>query len=643
MQQRKQQRGGGQAGKKRRRPQQSLVTQAEKTAKKAKIVETPVAPVVLPKNDLISEAKEVSSVLPATYVASEADVKELLEVIRGELTKEEFANELWNQLPFVSSNSVSRLCKLLGGPQLNFEYVRSLYRAQKMYLQKDVKLLQYSTEDDEVTELQESGELGWDEALTLMKEEGWALSLPALHWYSPSVLRLYSLFSSYFGGNDGVQIEFTLAPFGSHPAPPLANGRHVFLCQLEGAQDVHIFKAPDSATAQRGVTDQEAVVYGLADLLAGGADLHVDSLLVEQGDIVYIPGTQDFIYFRQPMDALEKEEERRNKPKKKKELEKEEHKGKSLDIIITVPNQVSVEGFLELVSKEASATVLGQGTKVPAKFPSIFKNVKTTEDKDKAKKDSELISQVLQKSIEISPKIQNYLEFRSQFHKSDFTCAMPTFDLISELKKNQGLVVMENFLPDAVASKLESVLKGILEHQWVATEAERDYEHNNIAHTFVSSKSFAYSESVFDIFRRLVPQQLMTISAARYTKGHFIEKHDDRALKTINEQVYERDIAVVYYLSRDFNEEDGGAFVDLNAGDDQPKPFIPKFNSLVAFNIPREHAVAPVLSDKSRYSLFGWFLKPHLPTEEEQGEDSEAEPEEPEGQEGSGEEEEASQ
>lgn len=84
----------------------------------------------------------------------------------------------------------------------------------------------------------------------------------------------------------------------------------------------------------------------------------------------------------------------------------------------------------------------------------------------------------------------------------------------------------------------------------------------------------------------------MTLSAARsvisrsvithlrrYTKGHFIDKHDDRAMKTVNGNVYDRgmseslvitnwllDIALVYYLSRDFTEEDGGAFVDLNEG-----------------------------------------------------------------------------
>lgn len=107
----------------------------------------------------------------------------------------------------------------------------------------------------------------------------------------------------------------------------------------------------------------------------------------------------------------------------------------------------------------------------------------------------------------------------------------------------------------------------------------------------------------------------------------------------MNKRVYERDIAVVYYLSRDFTEDDGGAFVDLNDGgkfrekilklrilyffanvlsvDDKPKPIVPKFNTLVSFVIPREHAVSPVVTDKVRYSLFGWFLKPVEAQEEE--------------------------
>lgn len=104
-----------------------------------------------------------------------------------------------------------------------------------------------------------------------------------------------------------------------------------------------------------------------------------------------------------------------------------------------------------------------------------------------------------------------------------------------------------------------------------------------------------------------MPKQLMTVSAARYTTGHFIEAHDDNAFKVVDEKLYERDIAVVYYSTEDWQEADGGLFVDMFGGNSDN--LVPEFNSLVCFVVPRMHAVSRVVSPKQRLSIFGWFLK----------------------------------
>ena len=38
--------------------------------------------------------------------------------------------------------------------------------------------------------------------------------------------------------------------------------------------------------------------------------------------------------------------------------------------------------------------------------------------------------------------------------------------------------------------------------------------------------------------------------------------------------------------------------------------FVPQFNSAVAFLVPRQHEVTKMISDRSRYSIFGWYLRP---------------------------------
>eukprot|EP00960_Hanusia_phi_P011095 325198-Hanusia_phi.AAC.1 len=73
-------------------------------------------------------------------------------------------------------------------------------------------------------------------------------------------------------------------------------------------------------------------------------------------------------------------------------------------------------------------------------------------------------------------------------------------------------------------------------------------------------------------------------------------------------------------LTADHQEENGGALVDVETGN----RYLPEFNSLIAFKIPRYHAVSdgketrgkfvtllqvePVRGSRPRYSIFGWFL-----------------------------------
>ncbi len=112
----------------------------------------------------------------------------------------------------------------------------------------------------------------------------------------------------------------------------------------------------------------------------------------------------------------------------------------------------------------------------------------------------------------------------------------------------------------------------------------------------------------------------------QYLHSHFIDPHDDRAYKTIGGKQYSRSIAVIYYLTPNWTEEEGtdpiqnfmktksntslligGALIDIDA---DSKKYVPEFNSLIAFTVPRWHQVEIMQTDRPRYSIFGWFLEP---------------------------------
>ena len=48
----------------------------------------------------------------------------------------------------------------------------------------------------------------------------------------------------------------------------------------------------------------------------------------------------------------------------------------------------------------------------------------------------------------------------------------------------------------------------------------------------------------------------------------------------------------MWHLSKDFKDEDGGVFVDEESG----KRYVPRWNTLVHFEVPRWHAVTPVVT-----------------------------------------------
>ncbi len=95
------------------------------------------------------------------------------------------------------------------------------------------------------------------------------------------------------------------------------------------------------------------------------------------------------------------------------------------------------------------------------------------------------------------------------------------------------------------------------------------------------------------------------MAGSLYKNCDYLLCHDDR--------LEERKIAYIYYLSEDFNESDGGAFVMLKSKNEMPgdcaEKHLPVWNSFLIFEVSDKsfHEVEEVLSDKKRYAIGGWL------------------------------------
>ena len=229
-----------------------------------------------------------------------------------------------------------------------------------------------------------------------------------------------------------------------------------------------------------------------------------------------------------------------------------------------------------------------------------------------------------QPSVKVSGLVSDTLDLQgyqckeSEMSSVDFWQQLERVDLRSILLEHGGLIRVSDFLPEEEAEEALKRLKALEESVW-AESSSNAYKEGDSAqgarHNF-----FRYDgdqlENVIGKLRAMAPDDFPSFQAAMYRKGGNLAAHDDsnyfvveKADKNQTERfpagsLLFRKVAVIYYLTKDWQEDFGGALMDLH----QDRFFYPRFNSMVAFLVPRLHQVQELMpGSPSRFSIFGWF------------------------------------
>jgi Rps23 Pro-64 3,4-dihydroxylase Tpa1-like proline 4-hydroxylase len=173
-------------------------------------------------------------------------------------------------------------------------------------------------------------------------------------------------------------------------------------------------------------------------------------------------------------------------------------------------------------------------------------------------------------------------------------------------------IIIDNFLDEKKASALFSALKKEPFHHresdLFSLNQTNDLETstNELLKSFyltVGSEEFAqWMASVTGI--RVKPGAL-DLAGSLYQSGDYLLCHDD--------QLEDRRIAYILYLSKDFEEKDGARFVIFDSRNKKPATaaahYLPTWNSLMIFEVSAVsfHMVEENLSKKDRYAIGGWL------------------------------------
>ena len=212
-------------------------------------------------------------------------------------------------------------------------------------------------------------------------------------------------------------------------------------------------------------------------------------------------------------------------------------------------------------------------------------------------------------------------------------------DLTSILLEHGGLIRVSNLLPEPVALNALETLQNLPNSDWSESNSSAYQDEGEFGDKSAKHKFSRYDgdrlDEIIGRIRSMSPNLFPSFQAAKYESGGNLSAHDDSnyfvVAKTDKNQSQSypsgsllfRKIAVIYYLTKDWKKDNGGSLMDLHHAKDgltaSASALVPRFNSMVAFLVPRLHQVEELAAGAPpRFSVFGWFSddRPYPPANE---------------------------
>jgi SM-20-related protein len=229
-------------------------------------------------------------------------------------------------------------------------------------------------------------------------------------------------------------------------------------------------------------------------------------------------------------------------------------------------------------------------------------------------------------SDQVSPRDWNdSFEARGRVHIPDILSegsAQQVFDCLSKQEKWNLVFQTNKKHTDADADSLSLLDEKQLAdfHKIVYSQAQVGFQYlnKNIPiydvyhkklmpnHFFNTIFEFLNGEEFLGFCRTLTSEPEIGFADAQatcYSSGHFLNYHDDN--------VYGKDRVAAYVLNMtpNWDRNWGGALQFFDSDGHVEEAFMPKFNALNVFRVPKTHSVSYVtpFAGASRYSITGWL------------------------------------